>query len=345
MANVRRRKARYVQTLVYIDEPQLVLLATKAAKIVGVAVELPDFAMPFLGVTVSDADWDKYIRGHVDLRYLFEYPRFRKLYVFELTKLKNEHIYMSPWEGAVPDELLPSQRFFARHHTEKLGKANLISEGSRSQNFTIDGEWDLPEFGRFYSKISDVYAFCYSLAGYRAGSLSDLARGLIKHAFSHYPLRGGSSYVGLYDDLEESLASGGRLSVESIAYASPGHVAVNGDPDIFSDVRSTIDNFRDNREEIGANYRELYKFLSKRRLLRIGSTRATISSGDSQYILQMAKGLGHSLRCKEVDLVHELAGQNALATAKIMLSYYRRVEQSFLYFAEGRVEFDEPNAV
>src|SRR5271155_3723202 len=83
----RRKSGKYISTLVYLDEPQVILLEHgNDAKIISVAIEKEGYDYPFLGAEISNSQWIRYIRQFVDLRYLFLAPKWRRLYIFDLMK-------------------------------------------------------------------------------------------------------------------------------------------------------------------------------------------------------------------------------------------------------------------
>jgi len=118
----KENSARYVGTLVYVNEPQVVLLDHgDDAKIVGVAIEKEGFEYPFLGTEVSFNQWIRYKRQFVDLRYLFDWPRWKKWYLFDLDDISVEKkIPISPADVADyrNKQFLPAKGFFSRDHTE-----------------------------------------------------------------------------------------------------------------------------------------------------------------------------------------------------------------------------------
>src|SRR5690349_3279650 len=115
---LRRRKAEYVTTLIYVDEPQLILLKSATVYLLAVAVpsESPEEAK-FLAVTTTTANFERYRAGNSDLRYLFTYPNSRVLYYFDLMKMDQNSIWMDPAPAIIPEQDLPLPRIFANHHT------------------------------------------------------------------------------------------------------------------------------------------------------------------------------------------------------------------------------------
>jgi hypothetical protein len=64
-----------------------------------------------------------------------------------------------------------------------------------------------------------------------------------------------------------------------------------------------------------------------------------------QYIRTMTDELANAIRFRDMEKVRELSENNELATAKIMLSLVRRIGYSYVFFAEGRVTFDDGEAI
>ena len=126
MANVLNRwkvpKARFVQTYVYMDEPQVVLLDHGLdAKIIAVAIDKPGYELPFLGAEISFQQLQRYLREFVDLRFLLTFPAYEKWFIFDLAKMspdKEVGLIAAEKEDYKNEEYLPSHRFFARNHTE-----------------------------------------------------------------------------------------------------------------------------------------------------------------------------------------------------------------------------------
>lgn len=162
MAN--RRTAEYISTLVYLDGPQLIRMKAHKTTVVALAIPSDPDTLKFIATTVTQKNWTSYLDGSVDLRYLFAFADVRTTYTFDLMKLKGNKITMIPWEGQVPEECLPAPRFFSTNHTEEDPEED--KEELYSETLQVDGEWDMPDFGSFYSRYSDVYYFISSAGEY-----------------------------------------------------------------------------------------------------------------------------------------------------------------------------------
>lgn len=324
--------------LVYFDEPQVMLLEQKDDhKIISVAIDKDGYDFPFLGAEINEKQWERYCDGSVDLRYLFLLPRWKRWHIFDLGEAQNNQVKISRAEETdyKNDTFLPVHGFFSRDHTESdLGKRVVRVE---PQEFEIDGAWDLPEFSQFYGKVTDLYSFFLSLKKFDEKNIRLEVKRSIREAFAEHPLRGGSSYGHLYDDLLASQERQDRLSVKSIQYASPGHVAINGRSDVFEDIAHSLSKFEADYDSIKSKYNEIHNYLQKSKLLRADKDRFDTKSATADYLYLQCNDFARLLGFSKLNLIHTLTGHHALLTSKVLLSYYRRLDKYYMFFAEGRV--------
>lgn len=336
---VKRRKAKFEATLIYLDEPQLIAL--KAGKVPVLAVAVPDEnpeVAKFLAVTLTQQNWESYLDGNTDLRFLYTYPRSRLLYYFDLMKLKDSEIWLEPAGEVVPEEHLPSPRIFSSEHTEEY---KIAARAEEEERLIIDGEWDMSEFGVFYQKYSDIYAFVGSTINWHDPAQSLDVKKRIKSTFSAKPFEGGSSYLHFYRELSSALLREQRPALESIQYNSPGSVKIKGSDDIFTDVENLIQTYLDNRKAIIKVYGELYKYLSRGKYLQLSGHQYSANDPSSAYIKLKSKELSQQLGGVDFQSVEELSNSNALVAAKIILSFCRRIEDAAEFFAQGRMAYKD----
>ena len=342
---IKQRSAKYVRTLVYIDEPQLILLRAHKTNVIAVAVPptTTDESL-FFATTVLPNDLDKYMEGSVDLRYLFTYPTKRSHFYFDLNKMDSDgRIDMSVWTGDLKEEYLPAPRFFSNMHTESEPDGG-EEVSTATETLLVDGEWDMPEFGAFYSKYSDIYYFISISDMYMQEMTPTNMKKYIKEAFSEPPYRGGSSYLHLFDRLPRATRRQDRLRMDKIQYASPGFVDVNGDSETFREVEFLVKNYISNRKEIRQKYNDLYKFLSKMKLLNIPAQNFDRNNTLSPFIQRSTISLAESLKISNYDAISELANGNTLIVAKLILALQRRIEETARFFAQGRVSFADKSS-
>ncbi|MDW9408159.1 hypothetical protein GOA77_25200 [Sinorhizobium meliloti] len=333
----RKRKARFAQTLIYADEPQLILLKDKGVHLVALAVPSEDEANAmFVATTVTRRDWQAYLDGNYDLRYLFTYPKQRIVYTFDLAKMSDSVVTMDPLIGAIPEEYLPEPRLFSIFHTEEVPVEPLAED---EEVLVVDGEWDMPEFGSFYQRYSDVYAFLAALKNWNDSGLAQDLKRKILDTFRTKPFQGGFSYVHFFQELNEQLQRIQRLGLEKISYASPGTVEIRGQAELFADVKTIVPHFLDNRDEISKQYNKLHRYLSENKFLAMSGENYPDEPAVSRYINHEAKLLTELMAEPHFETVAALANKNALVTAKIVMSFYRRLDDATAYFAQGRVSF------
>lgn len=333
----RRRRAEYSATLVFSDEPQVILLKDKEVPIVAVAIPDDDLeASKFFATTVTKRDWQSYMDGSCDLRYLFAYPTTRHTYTLDLNKASKGKLMLEPFFENIPEDYLPQPRFFSSYHTEKLELPPMAPD---EEVLYVDGEWDMPEFGNFYQRYSEVYAFIAATKNWTTENVAEPAKKKIAQAFLTKPFQGGFSYVHFFKELGELLLREQRLGLDKIQYASPGKVEVRGETALFSEIEGLIPNFLARRGAISKQYGVLHQYLSQNRYLAMSGESYPDDKPVSTYINQQSAKLAELLGALQFDTIQELTGGNALVTAKIVMAFYRRVDEASAYFAQGRVSF------
>lgn len=333
----RNLNAKVKQILVFVDEPQVIWLKSFKTNIIAVAT--PRKARtdcPFIAVSMTEKDWNSYLDGYVDLRYLFTYPTSRRLFRFDLSEYRASSIKLRPLDEDAPEEDLPSPQFFSHHHTEIVDG---LSEDKTAETLYVDGEWEMPDFGEFYNSYSDIYYFINSTEKFNEADLDQSVKQKIVDAFHSKPFQGGSSYVGFFGALADVATRAQRLNVDKISYESPGFVEVLGDKDVLCETEQMIMLFLKSREEIRAAYGEFYGFLSKNKYLRMPAEKFDHSEGISKYFTEQANKIANMMAVPNLDAIQLLAKGNALAYAKIILGLYRRVDRTTKFFAQGRMRF------
>lgn len=336
MTKVARAGAHYIRTLVYMDEPQLVLLKRARANIVALAIPSAEDKAEFIAVTVSKKDWEAYTEGAVDLRYLYTYPINRSVFTFDLMGMKDGKVMMTSWEGQIPDEYLPSPRFFSNNHTEVEDAA---AGDPHVEKLVVDGEWDMPDFGDFYSRYANVYYLLSASNAFSDQTVDLEKKKKIKEAFGDIPFRGGSSYVNFYSSLPSSVPRAERLRMDKIKYESPGYVSVHGDAETFGETEALIRAFLSDRAAIKKIYDKFHEFLSKNRFLAMRADQFEANDAAAPYIQNTTNMLVEKLKVPNAVTLKSLVNGNELAYAKIVLSLYRRLDEASRFFAQGRVNF------
>jgi hypothetical protein len=331
------RTGTFVRTYVYLDEPLVIGMRSGQANLVGVAIESDDQSeMAFVAVTVSKRDWQSYMEGSVDLRFLFTYPSHRSAYTFDLAKLKNKKISMKPVEGELPEKWLPSSRFFAYDHTE-IDEAEQLSE--TTTKLYIDGEWDMPDLGTFYNRYSDLYYFVATTDQYSEPNVALARKKKTLDAFHDNAFSSGIRYVHFFDDLSGNVSRAERLSIDKIKYESPGYVAIHGDEEVFGRLKILIEKFLGCREVSRQQYNELHGYLSKGKYLSVDALAFVKDESTAALVMSKTLKLATTIELPNLVTVQSLVEGNALALAKVVLSLHRRLEDTAKFFAQGRMSF------
>jgi hypothetical protein len=337
----KAKTAKYAGTLVYLDEPQVIFLDHgDDAKIIGVAIEREGLTHGFLGAEIDFKQWERYRRQFVDLRYLFLLPRWKKWYLFDLADLKyDKTVSLVPAEEEVyrDEQYLPAHGFFAREHTEPM---EAIAAALGAQRYLIDGNWDPADLSLFFGRINDLYSFFLGIKKFSSRhTTAEQKQGLIR-AFTDNSLHSGFNYVNFFGDLKGLVGFEDRLAMGSIVKRSPGYVDVEGKPETLAEITEAFSIYNQKHKILKAQYNVLHSYLSKMRLLKSASDRFDASGAVAKYIRRKNQEFAANLEL-DYDAIDELTGANSLATAKILLSYHRRLERYQLFFAEGRVKLND----
>lgn len=341
MAVRRKFSAVMVATLAYYDEPQVILLKRSDDKIViAVAIDKEGPQHPFLGAEINNSQWERYKNGSTDLRYLFLFPKWKKWYTFDLADIDDNEIPISlAEEGDYKNEdFLPSHGFFFRDHTEQYEEEETLTLST--QDFDIDGAWDLPDFSVFYGNFTDLYSFFLSLLKFTSDNIRLDLKKRIREAYFGHPMKGGFSYVNLYNDLLTVQEKTERLSVQSIEYASPGYVSVAGKDEIFRQIADSLTDLESNYESAKSKYKDIHGYLRENSLLKADKEKFDPDTAVAKFLYSQCEEFSKILGFSQLELVHRLTSKNSLLTAKVLLSYFRRLERYYMFFAEGRVNTD-----
>ncbi|MBY5399760.1 hypothetical protein HFN01_33750 [Rhizobium leguminosarum] len=334
---LKRRRATFAATLVFADEPQLILLKDKGVPIIAVAIPDDNPAkMMFAATTMIRRDWQAYLDGNCDLRYLFTYPKMRHVYTFDYCTLKDNSVLMDPFFGPLPEEYLPDPRMFAEFHTEEL-QVDPLAKGE--EVLVVDGEWDMPEFGTFYQRYSDVYAFIAAVRNYGDHAVAKDVKQGIAATFMTKPFKGGFSYVHFFQELVEKLMRSQRLGLEKISYASPGTVEIRGEDSLFDEMKDILPNYLENRAEISRQYGKLYSYLSQNKYLQMSAEQYRSIAAVDKFIFDESSILSNLMNFPDFGVVSQLTRDHPLVSAKIILAFCRRLEDAAAYFAQGRVSY------
>ncbi|MDE8350013.1 MAG: hypothetical protein POG74_11120 [Acidocella sp.] len=338
--STRRRTAHVDLTLVYYDGPQLLTLRGKRDSTwIAVAVDkYENYSYPVFCVQISKENLDRYMSGHVDLRYLFFYSKTRDYRVTDLTESGPNGLYLQSINKP-PLNWYPDEGFFSRSHTEEVNVGNNTPVARRVLEVAIDGQWDIPDFGAFSERTSECYSFLYSINALKSSATQPARHTRFLKVFKKYPWKGGGSPLNFYNDLYSYLPANDRLAVQKIKYASPGHIEIRGNTDIFDELTTVLGDLSKHYISASDRYRELHQYLAKQKLLSASSIRGT--SEQQQAIKRYLDELALVIGFNDTEHVLAYAEGNWVVCAKIILSFFRRLNKLFQFYAEGRASLDQ----
>jgi hypothetical protein len=340
----RRVVARIGQIFVYYDGPQVLTLIDNNNR-TWIATALPSdekFEYPVFCVQVPKVQLSRYLRGHVDLRYLFRFCPQSEYRVADLAPMEGQEITLRP---AKPNsDWFPEEGFFATDHTEP--GANEIKSHQPTMTVKIDGKWEFPEFAAFSGRMSDCYSFLYMMSAAEIGEVdhddedvSDVPS--IDLPIEDYPWKRGGSSRSFYRAAYSRVPANDRLNVQRIAYNSPGTIDLGGNPEIIAKIVSNLNSMEEHFHTAREEYAALHTFLSHQKLLGAPADTARGDLKTQEIVSDRVRTLADLISFEGVEALYAQSHDNWIRTAKIIMSYYRRLRDLFQFYAEGRASLSD----
>jgi hypothetical protein len=314
------------RTLVYYDGPQL-LLGEDGHEVSYVAVAIPnaiEHQERFLAVAATDTRVEDYLFEAIDLRSLFRRPKGDRYYILSLQECINGRYPLREIQ-AIEDSWLPEAGFFAWQHTEIV--SDLDKHGMEILDIPIDGRWDMQDLSQFPNKYTDAYAFLYAI-NHRDASSEEL--------FERYPWRGGLSTVSFYNDLYKLIPRNQKLRIKEIQYASPGVIRINVSKVISGQLRTLVVSMNSNWKAIKEVAKELQDGMSERGYLGVSNYDIEKTEIDTSFLKSCCRKLFKEMQLDLAENIYLLTGKNWIATAKILLSFYRRMLDLSNFYDSGK---------
>ncbi|MBJ7576854.1 hypothetical protein JHC09_03025 [Devosia sp. MC532] len=328
--------AKYVQTLVEYDGPQVVLLeSNKGGMYICVPIddEISGYDIPFLASGISKKDFTLYLNEYFDLRYLMEKKSTLRTYVFDIAKTKNDYFHLKYIQSVqeTREKYIPESGFFSRNHTQKY--INQQESISATHTYFIDGKWTTTDFSRFYARLSDLYSL-FAIAD--VADDNALAEEKLEAALTSYSFQGGGSYRNSFKDLGEAANDTYPLRVSRIQYASPGRIDVRGDAGPLRLVDNIIKDFGDGGEHLREVSKNLYSTLQREGAL--GKKRLNFSNDVMEaHAHKMSMEIFRASGLPNLDHIQAICADRPVVFAKLALAIYRRAITIARFHEEGRV--------
>jgi hypothetical protein len=157
--------------------------------------------------------------------------------------------------------------------------------------------------------------------------------------FRKFPWRGGFSTVGFYRGLYGQIPRPHRLAIQGINYHSPGEITVSAVDAIVDQVRASVAVLNQERKDLQQFYKQLYDGMSARDLLGRSLEEIDPDPLDLNFVETSAKKLASTMQFQMMDQLLSLTDGSWIASAKILMSYYRRVKALADFFDSGKASF------
>jgi hypothetical protein len=338
----KKINATVVANLFEVEIPLVVLLSRKAGNglqhYIACAIpdELGDIAYYF-AVFVGRTHLIRYFNEQCDLRFLFAFATGRKYFkIDDLTPSRKGSVVMQEFTGELGESLFPDARFFVTAHTSDYG---IEAEVGGEQRLLIDGHWDMQEFGSFYQKFADLYSYEQAIKYIEDADTTKVDK--VQRAFSSKPFKGGSSYMGFFDDLFEIIPSKERPSLDGIEYHSPGFVDLRGKDEILDAVKDSVSHYLETADQVQKAHDDLRSFMSKSKLLSITGGLKEVKADALKELLRLTEKFYAVLPIDGKDRLRSLTKENPIVHAKVGLALFRRLRATAHFFAQGRLTYSE----
>ncbi|MBF0137703.1 MAG: hypothetical protein HQL65_15825 [Magnetococcales bacterium] len=330
--------ATMIDTLLYFDGPQLILLSDNSIhkKIIAIAVDQDGMDcymdQPFFACRIKGDNFEKYMSGKADLLYLFSHASRNEYYFFDLYKEENDVVKLirASDREVKNNDFWPGKGIFSSSHNNL---ENINKEARYRHVFYINGVWNLIDFSQFYSKISDLYAISYLKNLKNPELIRKALTGLITPRL----WTAGGSYFGFYRSLMNMLDFI-QLKVAAIQYASPGQIELLGNRDVFKETISLIENFERSYKETKEAYHSVDKILTQEKLKTAKPSTDFSSDAKKEFVKKKADFILQTLEMNEHETFFASCDNNVLVYSKLVLSIYRRINGIHNFISEGRVE-------
>ena len=338
MASVRT-KANFEQVLFYLDGPQLLTLSMgDKSKVVAVATD--NIAQrQFFGAKVSIHQFSEYLNERFDLRFLLANPDRQIWYEFDLPEDASVMVEMTPVELTKKRAaaFLPEHGLFARDHSDEYEAITFAKQ--TTQRFNVDGKWDMKEFSKFHSYVSDLYSLSRSIDLFIDEQVTIDKKRAVMASFVK-PWEGGGSYYGFFRSLASLGGRDYRPDIQAIQWASPGYIDIVGDKESFDNLKAILRHFGQHRQAIVDDYEHLWSYLQETKLLKTSSRRLDRKSDVAMEAGERAKALSRSLNITSYRTLKKMAGNDPVVAGKVLLAAKRRAERLYTFFMEGRAAID-----
>ncbi len=202
----------------------------------------------------------------------------------------------------------------------------------------LDGQWSLEDLTNFSRVYSQCYAFLYCLDT----EAVDIASSRIGSALHSLELRGGLSYVNVYDIFKSHVEKQHRPQIKSIQYASPGWLDLALNPEVATQFAKVLGIYLGGAAATAELYKRLYKIYADLSATRKKLQSSTFKLNAEDAIKaqklneELAKGLGFD---SLADLNKHT--KDVEESSKLLMAHYRRMQKMAKFVRSGKASFPE----
>ena len=266
---------------------------------------------------VTELERLDYLVQRMTLRQLIQ-SQFPSVYVLDYDHAGTPQAMQVVLTSGIPEEYLPAEDSlyeFEPHH--------LTSIAANTASVRLNERWQLSDMGTFEHAYNTNYAFVYALERYEELNGSQEA---VRHAFTKFPWRGGSSRVAFYNELRSALPSKAKPAIRTMQYASPGWLELSLDSGVAAKLKICLQQRKEAASGLKSAIRDARECLRER-----GFSKVTGNGVD----LPVTEELGNQFQL-HFQTISQLMGfpyakrllsltPNAVAAVKMLISFDTRL--------------------
>ena len=332
-----------VADLIYFDGPLLSLFTDKFGNsYLFYWVDSDNISNRWLVFRVTERQIAEYMNRQIPLTELVNNPCGGYHYSVDITERPDQNLELENVTIVSPNDL--PLNYKPRANSFYASEPIYYQDGRNFFKIPIEGKWSLDDLSYFPNVFSQAYAFIYSISNHFWGELrpGQFDGEKVERAFKAFPWRGGYSAVNFYSSLESSIPKNRRPEVARLQFASPGVIGLSLYTPVAQQLTTHVKAFFLNYDDVTSLYKEIYKYLSDKKLLRDADSKVFSGEpGISETLIQFTKEMAALLGIDEERLnrINGLTEENPLATLKIILSFYRRVKELATFERRGQAKY------
>lgn len=193
---------------------------------------------------------------------------------------------------------------------------------------SIDGRWELEDFGVFAKQFTQCYSLLYSLSA--RSQETEFARKGFQFEYSKYPWRGGFSVLNFYYRLYARMPREYRPEVKTIRYASPGAIELSVALEVAVKLGVIVTVVAFTIDRVNTVYNNIQRGIRERKLgrMNVAAEEMKFTKEQLEFLDWAITEISSSLQLSPeyLQVLQERTNGNKLVQLKVLLSLYRRIE-------------------